>query len=477
MMPIRFVELAMGRLVLALLLLPAVGRCQDSPAKKTPEVPEYRCLRPVTTEPTGQPALAALRLDAAIWEQTRDGLPDLLLSDAGGLSVPFVVRPVRRSEVRKLQRRWVAEDAQLRPQADGSLEIVVLLKEGDPQPEGLTLFTPLRNFELRLRVHAGTDTTGPLLVEDALLYDYSQFMNVRQTDVSFNSGSSRSFCIVIDQEVAAAESTLKELTRTFSGATETQRTESVLQERRPIRIDRLEFHTQSAEVEEAAAVLDSWSPESLDVQQNPQTHETLVNFAASRRPLSKVTLRTSSRNFNRTVHLEYLVPGEPDRWQTHCSAELRQIDIGRLHDTQLTLDCPSARRKQWRLRIENGAGPPLQGLGLELAGPVSEMIWLAEPKRNFVLLYGDDRAAAPRHNLWVLEAALAAGEKPRPATAGVVEFRSVVPPVEPVRPLELVNNPLLLTGLAVLLTVAMGWGLYRASVRLKELPGEPPQHS
>jgi hypothetical protein len=470
---VHSLSICVGGLLAALLVLPTVGRCQDSSALAQPTVSQYRCRRPLTTEPAAQPSLALLRIDAAIWEQTREGLPDLLLSDDAGRPVAFLVRPVQQTERVRAMRRWMAENPELRPRADGSMEISVQLKEGDPQPEGFALFTPLTNFELRLRVYSGTDTTGQLLVEDAVLYDYSQFMNVRRTDVKFNSGSSRSFCLVIDQEVPVAESTLRELTRTFAGGTETQRTESVVQQRRPIRIDRLEFHTESAVVEQAVQALDSWTVAAPDIQFNAKTQETFVNFTAGRRPLSQITLQTSSRNFSRTAHLEYLVPGKPDRWQTHHSGELRQIQIGRVEETQLKLVFPAERREKWRLRIENNNTPPLQGLGLQLTGPASELVWLAEPNHRTVLLYGDDRVSSPRHDVDILEEALAKGEKPRPATAGPVEFRTVVAPAEPIKSRDIINQPALLIGLAVLLTAAMGWGLYKAAVRLKDLPDDP----
>lgn len=462
-----------GGLLTLLLVLPSVGRCQDSSSKTPQTVAQYRCRRPLITEPTAQPSLASLRIDAAIWEQTREGLPDLQLTDEAGHPVPFLVRPVLQTEQTRAQRRWMAENPELRPRADGSMEIAVKLKEGDPQPEGFTLFTPLTNFELRLRVYAGTDTTGQLLVENAVLYDYSQFMNVRRTDVKFSSGSSRSFCIVIDQEVPVAESTLRELTRTFAGDAETQRTETVVQQRRPIRIDRLEYFTESALLEQAVQALDSWAAAAPVIQLDEETRETFVNFAAGRRPLSQITLQTSSRNFSRAAHLEYLVPGKPDRWQTHHSGELRQIQIGRVQETQLTLFFPAERREKWRLRIENHSTPPLQGLGLRLTGPASELVWLAEPNHRTNLLYGDDRASAPRNEVDILEEVLAKGEKPRAATAGPVEFRTVVAPAEPIKSRDILNQPALLTGLAVLLTAAMGWGLYKAAVRLKDLPDEP----
>ncbi|MFM7037298.1 MAG: hypothetical protein ACKO2L_06200 [Planctomycetaceae bacterium] len=460
-------------LLAVLLVLPTVGRCQDSSTKTLPTVAQYRCQRPLTTEPTDQPSLASLRIDAAIWEQTREGLPDLLLSDEAGQPVAFLVRPVQQTEQVRSVRRWMAENPELRPRADGSMEIAVNLKDGDPQPEGLALFTPLTNFELRLRVYAGTDTTGQLLVEDAVLYDYSQFMNVRRTDVKFNSGSSRSFCIVIDQEVPATESTLKELTRTFAGGSETQRTESVVQQRRPIRIDGLEYFTESAVLEQAVQALDSWAVAGPEIQFNAETRDTFVSFTAGRRPLSQITLQTSSRNFSRTAHLEYLVPGKPDRWQTHHSGELRQIQIGRVQETQLTLVFPVERREQWRLRIENNGTASLQGLGLQLTGPASELVWLAEPDRRTLLLYGDDRATAARNDVVILEEALAKGEKPRAATAGPVAFRTVVAPAEPINSRDIINQPSLLIGLAILLTAAMGWGLYSAALRLKDLPDDP----
>ena len=117
--------------------------------------------------------------------------------------------------------------------------------------------------------------------------------------------------------------------------------------------------------------------------------------------------------------------------------------------------------------------PPLQGLGLQLTGPASELVWLAEPNHSTVLLYGDDRASAPRNEVDILEEVLAKGEKPRAATAGAVEFRTVVAPAEPTNSRDMINHPALLTGLAVLLTAAMGWGLYKAALRLKDLPDDP----
>jgi hypothetical protein len=443
-------------------------RAQDASDQTPQTVTEFRQLRPLQTESTTGAVLAALRIDAEIWKETRDELPDLRIIDDREQSVPFVIRPIFEAPKTRIRRTWTAGNTELRPQPDGSLEIVVRLEQGDAQPAGLNLVTPLRNFELRVRVYAGAGKDAPLLTDGGLLYDYSQYMNVRRTELPLGSSTSREFCIVVDQEVQEAESGIRELTRTIAGGTETERTESVIRERRPLRIDRLEFWTEIPDQEGREAVLREWSATALTVEGDAANRQTIVSFAADRRPLSRVTLRTDSHNFNRPAHLEYLLPGTPERWQVCDSDELRMLAIGRVRETHLSLGFPAARHLRWRLRIENGDSPPLSVTGLDLAGPESEIIWLSEPGRSYRLLYGDDRAEVARHDIRAITAALDAGEPTTVATAGAAERREVLP-----REKKVVNRTPLLVALAVLMAAAMSWGLYRAYERISQLPNEP----
>lgn len=435
-------------------------------------VSQFHRSRPVELESPQAPTLAAMRLDAEILSHTRDGLPDMRLLDDALHQVPFLVNPLRQPATDLIRRTWTAEIKQLKPLPEGSLEILVILPDSDPPPAGLQLITPLKNFELRVRIHAGANADAPVLVEDALLYDYSQFMNAHHTEVPLPGNTSRTLLIVVDQAIQIAESRLQELTRTISKGEETQREETVFAERRPLRIDRLLFWTEVPNPAGRKPVLESWPAKSLKIEEDPVTHDTLVYFSADGRPLTQITLQTSSRNFSRSVTAECQSPNLPQRWSVCGNAECRLLDISGVRDSQLTLQFPGQQRWPLRLRIKNGDSPPLAVTGLELAGPVSEILWIAEPGRNYRLLYDDEHVVAPQHDLLALKTALDSNSETIKAVAGAPEVRNVTLPAT-VRANDLLNNPILLISLALLFIAFMAWGLYRAFERVRTLPQDP----
>jgi hypothetical protein len=440
---------------------------QSRPAAAETAV-EFHRSRPITLKSPSTPTLAALQLDTEIWSHTRVGVPDMRLLDDANRQVPFLVNTLEQPSQQLVRRTWNAEISQLTPRPDGGLGILVKLPDSDPLPAGLQLITPLTNFELRLRIHAGENTDAPVLVEDALLYDYAQFMNARRTEVPLPGNTSRTFYIVADQTVRNSESRLQELTRTFSKGEEIQRTETVLEERRPLRIDQLQFWTEIPDPVSYEQVLQAWQTKSLRIEEDPKNRQTLVYFSADSRPLTQVTLNTTSRNFSRMVHAECLQGGVPEHWQTYASNELRLLDISGVRESLLTLLIPMQRRLQWRLRIENGDSPPLAITSLELAGPISEIVWLAEPGRTYRLLYDDEYASTPQHDVLALKTALASNAEKITAVAGTPEIRTVTIPAT-AQAQDLLNNPILLFIIAILCTAVMAWGLYRAFERIKTL--------
>src|SRR5262249_26261559 len=124
------------------------------------------------------------------------------------------------------------------------LEITVERDEDDkhPRPNGLSLITPLRNFEQRVRVYTSDDGKDwQPAGDEAVIFDYSRYMDVRSDSVPFPETARRHFRIVVDDVTAEQQSQLVALTRRLQGADETERTEQVVVDRRPFRIDRVEF--------------------------------------------------------------------------------------------------------------------------------------------------------------------------------------------------------------------------------------------
>ena len=75
--------------------------------------------------------------------------------------------------------------------ADDSLSILVRLRPDDPQPELLQVQTPLRNFEQRIEVTDESTSPPTPLCQPALFFDYSQFMDLRRTEIALRKSSTR----------------------------------------------------------------------------------------------------------------------------------------------------------------------------------------------------------------------------------------------------------------------------------------------
>src|SRR4029079_11240310 len=123
---------------------------------------------------------------------------------------------------------------EVHPLEDGSLEIIVHLRDKDPQPQGLRLVTPLGSFDERVRMFTSADGTDwKTLGDEAVVFDYSQYIDARNDAIDFPVTTDRYFKIVIDHVTQELESQLKELTRRLRGDEETHRDETILIERRP----------------------------------------------------------------------------------------------------------------------------------------------------------------------------------------------------------------------------------------------------
>ena len=224
---------------LIICLIPVFATCVASADEPT----AYQWSRPIQFEADQRDELVSVPLESDVYRATQDGLSDVRILSSDQQFVPFLIRKQTVQRDRVERRRWKARDVDLKPLKEGALEIRVKLRKDDPQPEGLTLSTPLRNFEQRVQVFEGEDTDP--LVSDAVVYDYSQYMDVSRRDIRLPKNSARSFRIVVGALTAEQETQLLELTRQLRGGEEEERQERTTIKRRPFRIDRIDFFAHS----------------------------------------------------------------------------------------------------------------------------------------------------------------------------------------------------------------------------------------
>ncbi len=429
---------------------------------------EFRFSRAVTTPSLSQDELLAVTLDTDIFAATEAGLPDMRMLNGKGEAVPFLMRKAQTTRAATVRKTWTARQPAARPLDDGGLEIIVELEEDDPDPNGLTIVSRLKNFEQRVRVFSsisGDDWRAA--GEETVIFDYSRFMDVRRDSVRFKDSPDRHFRIVIDNVTAQQESELLALTRRLRGDEETGREERVTIQRRPFRIERIEFWRETEQERSTGNKKTEYPVSETSVEQDTEKQQTLVLVETSREPLTSLELQMDARNFSRRVAVEVEEKrGVQTSWRQIGASTLSRIDFKGLKEEELAVKFPETRRDVYRLVIDNRDSPPLKVSGIVARGDVYEVLFLASPATRYQLVYGSKDAEPPQYDTAAIRQVLGEGFKPAQATLGA---QTAGEPAA-MRWSDLFNNRPLLFGLIALLVVVFAWGLYQAVKRFESLP-------
>jgi len=422
--------------------------------------------------------LVAVRLDADVHAAAADGYGDLRILDAKGDEIPHVMHDVITTDRGTAERRARAVVAEAKPLPDGSLEVMVTRGDGHdhPEPEGFVLLTPLHDFEHRVTVARQADGGGwEPLVEDALIYDYSRFVDVRAVRIPLPAarGGRRGdrYRIVIGDVTQEQQSRLTELTRTLAAGAEREVREKTVVERRPFRLDGIEFW-YTAEIEKGTTpVLEDRAIGGFRVASGPGERATRITVDARRQPITEFTIVTDSRNFSRILTVER--PAEPDGDRPRAparpiaTATITRIDVAGLRRERLAIPLPESRLETYELVIDDGDSPPLAVTGVTARGPAREILFLAEPGGVYRLAYGGDRAA-PRYDTAAIRAAVAARMVATPATLGVESVVATPPPAAD--PLWLLRDGRFQITVIATLAILLAAALFRAAKRIDAVP-------
>lgn len=433
---------------------------------------EFQFTRNIVAPQSEQVELLAAPFDSAVYANTQSGLTDVRLFDGQGNAVPYVLQKARTTRTEMVRRTWTGRQIAARPLKAGGLEIIVELPNDDPAPQGIKLVTPLTNFEHRVRVFssaAGDDWTPA--GEDAVIFDYSRYIDVRTDEIPLSETSHRRFRIVIDDITAAQESELLTLSRRLRGTEEIGREERVNIDRRPFRIEHIEFWRDELTERIAGDKLVAYPLKEFRVEQNPEQHHTLIYMRSDGEPLTSLKVDTATKNFSRraAVEVEASAGAQPS-WTQIGQATLSHLDFKTLQREHVSIGFPESRQTSYRIVIDNRDGPPLDINGVTAQGHVYEALFLANPQTQYRLAYGSPNAPVPQFDTAAIAQVLDEGFRPTMAELGPVVTGLVA---EPSRGwADLLNNRPLLLSIILLLIAALGWGLYRAVRRVDNLPSE-----
>lgn len=447
--------------------------CLGAGAPALADEPAFRFGREVKPPPLKQEELLAITLDSDVFAATQAGLADVRLHDADGKAVPYLLRKRQTTRARAVRTTWPARDPTARPLDDGGLEITVHFEDDDkrPHPNGLTIVSPLRNFRQRVRVFTSADgerwePTG----EETVIFDYSRYMDVRNDSVSFPETGRRHFRIVIDDVTVEQESDLLAFTRRLQGDKELERTEQATLDRRPFRIERIDFWREVQQDRVTGDEKTAYPVAEHRVTEDREQHRTTIEVDTRRQPMTSLELETPDRNFSRHAVVEVeVVQGVTKNWKKIGEGTLSRVDFKNLKRDELAIAFPESRPAHFRIIIENRDSPPLVVSGIKAEGNVYELLYLAAPDRHDQLVYGSEEAERATYDTAAIEELLRNGFQPSPAELGPEAATAVRP--APFRWSKLLNNPFLVGGVVAVLVMALGWALYGAARRMDKMPG------
>lgn len=425
--------------------------------------PSQPCSRPVIFPGSGE-EVYAVELDRGVYRVTPSDFADLRLIVGDGQEVPYKVEKVIEKIWRRATVPVSGRVASLRELPGNRLEVVWAPNADQGTATGLRFETAQRDFERKVSVYDERDTA---LVGDALLYDYSRFMDMRALEVRLPANSASQYRVVIDEITDEAVSPFTEITRSLSGKNEQGRQERYSLERRPMRIERVSAWREAMVEAENRERLNDYGAFDISVDDKSETGKTLVTVTTAREPLTALHIETDSRNFSRRVEVQAeSVTGVQRGWRHVGGDTISVVQFRAFREAHLKVAFPERREARFRLVIHNGDSPPLRITGIRGEGPVYRMLFLHDGSRALRLEYGGAEMRPPAYDAAAVLGAL--GQKAQPVVARLGPAVSQEPAREAFAWRRWLNSQAAFVAITVLVVAVLAWSLFRAA---KRVPG------
>jgi hypothetical protein len=436
------------------------------------EPKDFRFRRDIELGKSATDRLVSVVLPSDVYAATRDGYPDLRIFDGQGRQTPCLAEMATQTRTHTVRAPCRSHVASLKEREDG-IELVVQLEDESPAADGLTIWTPLADYERRVRVFGSTSGRVWTPLVNGLIFDYSRYMDLGNRELSLPENDFRRLKVVISGIADAKDSPFLELTRKYRGGTEAERIEKTVVQRRPFRMDRIDlWRLRSEQLSERPREV-NYPVEMSRVEEDAAGKSTIVYLRSRREPLTEFTLETSSRNFSRAARVQVPVRrGVRMQWADISQGRVSLVDFGGYRSESLGLSFPEQRQDEYRIVICNEDSPPLEIKGVKARGNEYRLVLLAAGNETYRLCYGADEVGRPEYDAAaVLGPLQLRGNRPTEAPLGKeIANPAVGPPSFALR--GILNNALFLGAVVVLLVAALGWALFRATRRINALPKE-----
>jgi hypothetical protein len=417
----------------------------------------YPYLKALKPEGAVTRQIGRFELDEEMLAATDDGYNDVRVADDAGTEIPFLVRALRRTRIVTNEVDVAMETVSLQTLPDNRIEILLEKKRAEPTPSVVVLSSALRDFEKQVAVYGSDDRADwRTLAKDRLIFDYSRFMDVRNTRVEFEGRPFRYYKIAIANISETAQSPLTQIARDTRDGRVFSEVEQASFRRADFRIERAQFLERKAAEVKAEPVARAYTVLDLHQEENPEKKQTVVTFATPRAPLTSLSLKTATSNFSRSV----LIEGSNDDmggkaiWQPLVTATASRVELGTFRQDRTELGLSGVRRfRHYRLTISNLDSPPLAISGIEARGEIQEALFFIAGGRQYRTFYGARDMRKPRYDI---DAVMASTET-ESADACSLEKEAANPAYKPEKARRFPESRTLLIGAIIAVVATLVW--------------------
>ncbi|MEM1443359.1 MAG: DUF3999 family protein, partial [Verrucomicrobiota bacterium] len=336
-----------------------------SPGKAEEEV-SFRFFQPLEGELRAR-SIGRVSLGREVFAETDSSFKDLRLVH-DGREIPYFIQS--RESVRAMPEEKIPTEVLDFEETDQGSLITTVKLDSEKKANQLRFRTGLRDFEKNVRVEGSADRESwTLIAGEALIFDYSRFLDFRKSEVDLPENSFRYFRITIEgatDRQRSLVSTLRRQVSESSGVT-VERSQTVT--KREFRIDEISFHTKKQEKAKVDSSLQRHDLKFAEEIREDDLKESRFEIETGRLPLSALVLQTGEVNFRRKVEIQIPVGEGEDQWKTIQSSEIFRYELGDYQEEQLRIDLPgNASGGRWdnlKLLIYQGDNLPVEPARIE----------------------------------------------------------------------------------------------------------------
>ncbi len=343
----------------------------------------------------------SLEVDEEIFSALNEQAGNLRIIDSDGSEVPFLIRTKKGERQITRQRLIPFEKLSLKKLPDNQIEIE-LRKEVDNRYSNVKLSSveitsDIKNFEKNISIWSSENRSEwTLIAKDKPIFDYSKFIDIRNSRVSFPPSRSLYFKIRISNISEKAQSPFTSLSRTIQDGAEISSVETLSFTRDDFKINEISFYEKITDTIKDKPQKKTYSAAEFSMKEIDE--ESLINFTTRKTPITKIFLPVSSVYFYRRFRVE--VSDDQKGWRTVHTGSISRVSDDPNSAKGHTINLPHAIRAAfWRITIQNNDSPPLDISAVELEGEIQEIIFYSDITKNYTLLYGAAESPKPVYDI------------------------------------------------------------------------------